>query len=178
MEWYSFEHPQLGPVEIGGYDRMYTWRNPPRSLVGEEAERNTTFALSLADMLPRITVHTLTVDRLTDEGDYRLRLIVENSGFLPTYTSAQGRNRRAARPVRVELTLPDEVRLTSGQAKTELGHLEGRSGKLSVSTIYAASPTDNRTWTEWVLRGPVGAEFIVKILSERAGTLRERVTLY
>ena len=178
VAWYSFEHPQLGPVEIGGYDRMYTWRNPPRSLVGEEAERNTSFALSLADMAPRMTVHTLALDRLTDEGDYRLRLIIENSGFLPTYTSAQGRNRRAARPVRVELGLPEGVSLTSGQAKSELGPLEGRSGKLSVSSIYASSPTDNRAWIEWVLHGTPGAEVSVRILSDRAGTLRERVVLH
>ncbi len=177
VDWYRYEHPQLGPVEIGGYDQMYTWINPPRSLVGEEAERNTTFALSLADMLPKLTVHTLALERLTDEGDYRLRLVVENSGFLPTYTSAQGRKRSAARKVRVELALPESVRLTSGKAKTELGHLEGRSGKFSVSTMYAASPTDNRAWTEWVLRGPPGAEIQVQVRSDRAGTLYESVVL-
>ncbi|MCY3711214.1 MAG: M14 family metallopeptidase, partial [Caldilineaceae bacterium] len=121
VEWYPYEHAQLGRVEIGGYDRMYTWSNPPRSLVGEEAELNTTFALSLADMLPRLTVHTLSLDRLSDEGDYRLRLVVENGGFLPTYTSAQGRKRIAARPVRVELELPEGVILSSGQAKIEMG---------------------------------------------------------
>ena len=178
VDWYPFEHPQLGPVEIGGYDRMYTWRNPPRRLMGEEAERNTGFVLSLADMLPSLAIHTLALERLTDDGDYRLRLVVENSGFLPTYTSAQGRKREAARPVRVELALPEGVRLNSGQAKTELGHLEGRSGKLSVSTIYAASPTDNRAWTEWVLRGPSGADVQVQVLSDRAGTLRESVVLH
>ena len=177
VDWYPFQHPQLGLVEIGGYNRMYTWRNPPRSLIGEEAEMNTAFALSLADMLPSMALHTLSLDRLSNEGDYRLRLVVENSGFLPTYTSAQGRKRDAARPVRVELALPESVELTSGQAKSELGHLEGRSGKLSVSTIYAASPTDNRAWTEWVLRGPPDAEIQVRIHSDRAGTLRERVVL-
>ena len=178
VDWYQFEHPQLGPVEIGGYKLMYTWTNPPLSFVGEEAEKNTTFALSLADMLPRMTVHTLALERLTDEGDYRLRLVVENSGFLPTYTSAQGRKRVAARPVRVELEVPAGVSLTSGQAKTELGHLEGRSGKLAVSSIYAASPTDNRAWAEWVLRGPAGVEVGVQVLSDRAGTLRESVVLH
>jgi len=178
VDWYQFEHPQLGPVEIGGYDQMFTWTNPPRSLVGEEAERNTPFALSLTDMLPRLTVHTLELDRLTEEGDYRLRLVVENSGFLPTYTSAQGRKRSAAREVRVDLALPDGVRLTSGKARTELGHLEGRSGKHSVSTLYAASPTDNRAWTEWVLRGPPGTEVQVQVRSDRAGTLHESVVLH
>ncbi len=178
VDWYPYEHAQLGRVEIGGYDRMYTWSNPPRSIVGEEAELNTTFALSLADMLPRLTVHTLSLDRLSDEGDYRLRLVVENSGFLPTYTSAQGRKRVAARPVRVELELPDGVILSSGQAKTEMGHLEGRSGKLSVSTIFAASPTDNRAWAEWVLRGHPGAEVKVRIRRDRAGSLQDSVVLH
>ncbi|MXY92842.1 MAG: carboxypeptidase [Caldilineaceae bacterium SB0670_bin_27] len=177
VDWYPYEHAQLGRVEIGGYDRMFTWSNPPRGIVGEEAALNTSFALSLADMLPRLTVHSLSLDRLSDEGDHRLRLVVENSGFLPTYTSAQGRKRVAARPVRVELELPEGVSLSSGQAKTEMGHLEGRSGKLSVSTVFAASPTDNRAWAEWVVRGQPGAEVKIRIRSDRAGSLEDSVVL-
>ncbi len=177
VDWYPFEHPQLGPVEIGGYDPMYTWRNPPRSLMGKEAEMNTAYTLSLADLLPRLTRHTLVAERLAEEGDYRLRLVVENSGFLPTYTSAQGRTRKAARPVRVELGLAEGVHLISGREKTELGHLEGRSSRLSVSAVYAASPTDNRAWTEWILRGAPGAEIQLHVLSDRAGSLRETVVL-
>ena len=177
VEWYSYQHPQLGPVEIGGYNRMYTWRNPPRSKMGEEAKSNTAYALALADMLPRLTIHTLSADRLTAEGDFRLRLVVENSGFLPTYTSGQGRTRKAARPVRAELDLPENVQLISGQAKSELGHLEGRSSRLSVSTLYAASPTDNRAWREWILRATPGTEIQVHVHSDRAGSLHEMVVL-
>jgi len=29
MPWTPFEHPQLGPVEIGGWKRLYLMRNPP-----------------------------------------------------------------------------------------------------------------------------------------------------
>ena len=177
VEWYPFEHPQLGAVEIGGYDQMYSWRNPPRSLMGAEAEKNSAYALSLADMLPRLSRHTLLAERLADGGDYHLRLVVENGGFLPTYTSAQGNKRKAARPVRVELELPEGVELISGREKRELGHLEGRSSKLSVSTVYASSPTDNRAWTEWVLRGAPGEEVKLHVLSDRAGSLHETVTL-
>lgn len=177
VAWYPFEHPQLGAVEIGGYDQMYTWRNPPPGLMGEEAETNTAYALALADMLPRLSLHTLEVERLSDSGDFRIRLIVENSGFMPTYTSEQGRSRQAARPVRVELVLPETVRILSGQEKKELGHLQGRSSRLSVSALYAASPTDNRAWTEWVLRGASGQVVEVHVLSDRAGSLHETVTL-
>ena len=177
VDWYTYEHPQLGPVEIGGYNRMYTWRNPPRSKMGEEAESNTAYALALADMLPRLTIHTLSADRLTVEGDFRVRLVVENSGFLPTYTSGQGRTRKAARPVRAELDLPGNVQLISGQAKSEMGHLEGRSSRLSVSTLYAASPTDNRAWREWILRATPGTEIQVHVHSDRAGSLHEILVL-
>ncbi len=73
--------------------------------------------------------------------------------------------------------LPEGVILSSGQAKTEMGHLEGRSGKLSVSTIFAASPTDNRAWAEWILRGQPGAEVKVRIRSDRIGSLQDSVVL-
>ncbi|MCW5624856.1 MAG: carboxypeptidase, partial [Burkholderiales bacterium] len=29
VDWYAFHHPQLGPVELGGWDSLYTWSNPP-----------------------------------------------------------------------------------------------------------------------------------------------------
>jgi murein tripeptide amidase MpaA len=30
VDWYPFEHPQLGPVELGGWNKLATFRNPPR----------------------------------------------------------------------------------------------------------------------------------------------------
>ena len=29
MPWQPFDHPQLGKIELGGWNNMYTWRNPP-----------------------------------------------------------------------------------------------------------------------------------------------------
>ena len=29
VEWYPFEHPQLGPIELGGWNDLLTWTNPP-----------------------------------------------------------------------------------------------------------------------------------------------------
>ncbi len=176
IDWYTYEHPQLGPVELGGLNRMYTFRNPPHHLMGEEAEKNTPWALALADMLPRLTLHELAATALGD-GRYRLRLVVENSGFLATNTSGQGQKRAAARPVRVELSLPEGASFVTGKARTELGHLQGRSNKLDVTAVYGSSPTDNRAWAEWVVQGQPGDEIGVAILSDRAGNLRRDLTL-
>jgi murein tripeptide amidase MpaA len=176
VDWYPYEHPQLGKVEIGGFNRLFTWSNPPQHWMGEEAARNVPFALSLAAMLPQLDVRELSVEAL-GEDLYRLRLVVENSGFLPSYTSAQGRKRKASRPIRVKLGLPAGVSLKLGKERTDLGYLEGRSHRLDVSSGYAASPTDNRAWAEWIVEGPRDAEIEIEILGDRVGRQQRRVTL-
>ena len=176
IDWYAYEHPQLGRVELGGWNRMYTWRNPPLHLMGAEAARNMPFTLALGDMLPHIDLHTLEVTPLGG-GDYQLNLVVDNTGFLPTYTSQQGKKRAAIRPVRVELVLPEGVSLVNGQRRVELGHLEGRSNKLDVTVLWGEAPTDNRARTEWVLHGPEGASVELHISSERAGSIHRSIQL-
>ena len=61
FDWQPFDHPQLGSVEIGGINHMYTWRNPPHAFMGEEAARNVPWALAVGDMLPKLSVHSLAV---------------------------------------------------------------------------------------------------------------------
>jgi murein tripeptide amidase MpaA len=176
VDWYVFEHPQLGKVELGGWNMMYTWRNPPLSHVAAEAARVTPFPLALGDLLPRLTLHHLEVKPLSG-GEYHLNLVVENAGYLPTCTSVQGKNRKAVRPVRAELELPDGVTLVDGRRRVEVGHLEGRSNKLDVSAFWTDGNTDNRGRVEWTLRGHPGAVVTVHLLSERAGSLHRQVTL-
>jgi murein tripeptide amidase MpaA len=94
VNWYPFEHPQLGKVELGGWNSMYTWRNPPVHLLGAEAARNTPFALALCDMLPRLDIFTLEVTPLGD-GDYHVNLVVEN--LLPPPARVNGKNKSSGR---------------------------------------------------------------------------------
>ncbi|MGI9154071.1 MAG: M14 family metallopeptidase, partial [Rubrivivax sp.] len=52
VDWYPFEHPQLGPVELGGWDRMNFWRNPPAHLREREAARFPAWLQQVALALP------------------------------------------------------------------------------------------------------------------------------
>lgn len=175
VDWKPFKHPQLGDIEIGGWNLFYTFRNPPRHFMGEEAEKTTRFALELAKILPHLSLHTLKVESLGD-GTYKLLLVVENTGFLPSYTSQQTRKRGMIRPVRVELSLPKGTKLESGRKTAELGHLEGRSNKIG-GFYYPMSPTDNRAKMEWVIKAPKHASVELKISSERAGVLKKKIEL-
>jgi hypothetical protein len=175
VEWYEYQHPQLGRVELGGWNNMYTWRNPPHHLMGEEAERNVAFALSLGRMLPHLEIHTLEIVKVSDN-TYTLNLVVDNTGFFPTYTSNQGKKRNLLHPVRVELEIPEGVEILNGRVKRELGHLEGRSNKIgSIFTI--ASPTDNRGRLEWTLTATPGTRLLMHVKSERAGTFHQEIIL-
>jgi murein tripeptide amidase MpaA len=180
--WQPFEHPQLGKIELGGWNTLYSWRNPPHAFMEAEAARHLPWVLSLSEMLPRLSIHTLEVTPLGEANvdhrkNYRINLVVENVGFLSTHTSQQAKTRRCVRPARAELILPEGAEMVNGKRRVDLGHLEGRSNKMSLSTIWASSPTDNRARVEWVIRAPEDTTIGVNILSERAGSIRQKVTL-
>jgi murein tripeptide amidase MpaA len=176
VDWQPYDHPQLGNIELGGWNKMYTWRNPPLEFVEMEVKKHYPFMLSLGEMLPHLVIHSLDVTKISDD-KFHLNLIVENDGFLPSYTSQQSKTRRSSRPVRLELEIPKGVILTSGKPKEELGHLEGRSNKLDNDAPFGESPTDNRRRFEWVIQATPGTKIRLKILSERAGSIQRDLFL-
>jgi murein tripeptide amidase MpaA len=175
-DWRPYDHPQLGPVEIGGWDLMYSWINPPPPFMEKEAARNLGFVLSLGNMLPRLEIHTLTVEPLGGES-FRINLVVENNGFLPSFTSQQGKKRGAVRPVRAELEVPEGVSIETRRRRIDLGHLEGRTNKMSAASVFGMDPTDNRSRADWVVKGSPGTVIKIKIHGERAGSLTREIRL-
>jgi len=175
VAWYSFDHPQLGKVELGGWNSFTTWRNPPPALLEQEIAPQADFALAFAALAPHIAWRAVELTPLGD-GVYHLLAVVENRGFLATSGSTQAVKTKAVRPVRLELTLPAGAVLKSGKLKSEIGHLEGRSNKLDVA-YYGVSPTDNRGKAEWLIHAPAGGELTISALAERGGTIRRQVLL-
>lgn len=183
VPWYPYDHPQLGKVELGGWDGLYSWRNPPLAELANEVNRNYPFALTLGDLLPHLSVVELKATPLSVEaenpssGTYHLNLVLENSGYLPTYTSQQGKNRSTVRLIQVEVELAEGQVLIQGKRRIDLGHLEGRSNKFGISQSSGSSPTDNRTRVEWVIKAPAQTELKVKILCPRGGNIYKVIKL-
>lgn len=173
--WYEFDHPQLGKVELGGWNTLYTWRNPPHALLEAEIAPHSDFAIAFASLAPRLAWREVKLTPL-GAGAYHLLAVVENRGFLPTHVSQQALKMKAVRPVRLELTLPAGASVTGGKLKQEIGHLEGRSNKLQMG-YYEASPTDNRGKAEWLIHAPDGGSVTVTASAERGGTIRAQVNL-
>src|SRR5581483_3995900 len=112
-----------------------------------------------------------TVDQVSDDV-FRVTAVVENNGFLPTYTSKKAVERKVVRPIEIELVVPEEITIINGLRHQEIGHLEGRSNKLW-AWFGSSTPTDNRRKIEWVLKGPEGATLDLVVRSQRAGVVRQ-----
>lgn len=173
INWQPFDHPQLGKVEIGGWDYKKVWQNAPFEYLPDLCKKQCDFAISLALMCPRLAISRTDVIHV--EGDiYRLVLEVENQGFLPTYTSEKALERKAVRPIEVMLSLPDEVSLISGKLEQEIDHLEGRSNK---AFSWLAKGNDYRGYVEWVVKCSISTEVEVTVCSERGGTVKGHFSL-
>lgn len=174
--WREVEHPQLGRVEVGGWDMKNYWTNAPPEYLQEMCEQNCQFTLAHALTSPRLEIRRADVEKEAD-GVYKLTVIVANKGFLPTYTSKRAQERKIVRPTEVTINLPAGGKLLVGKREDEIGHLEGRSNKLYAGWFSSGNLTDNEKRLEWVVRAPQGSEAEVVVKSERAGTVRATLKL-
>ncbi|MCD4751615.1 MAG: hypothetical protein K8R40_00945 [Anaerolineaceae bacterium] len=176
LPWEKFDHPQLGEVEIGGWDMLYTWSNPPYELMGAEAKKNAEFMLELGFLMPKLSMAKEEVTALAED-TYAVKLVFENTGYLPTYNSKMAQKRKLNRPIRAELELPEGASFVVGKKKVELDHLEGRSNKRMMTSAMGRSPMDNRSKVEWTIKTPKGSIVKYHILAERAGCLHGELTM-
>jgi murein tripeptide amidase MpaA len=174
-DWRPFDHPQLGPVEIGGWKMKLYEQNMPLKYLADACEKHSRFTLSHASLNPYIGIRNLLVE--PQGGDvYRVIVVIENNGFLPTYTSKKALERKAVRPIEVELSLPEEASIVAGPRYQEIGHLEGRSNKIWSDFSYS-TPTDNRCKREWAIKAPQGTTIELTIRSQRAGVIHKSFVL-
>jgi murein tripeptide amidase MpaA len=179
VDWYPFEHPQLGPVELGGWDFFRVWSNAPAALMEREIAPHSEWAVAHALALPELAVHEVRVTRLGEDA-WHVRAVVKNAGWLPTNITKKALERKAVDPVRVTLDLPPGTTLTTGREVADVGQLPGRA---RARTMLAATadgmfdPTTDRGIVDWFVRGPVGAVVAVTATHARAGTARAEVTL-
>jgi murein tripeptide amidase MpaA len=178
IDWYEFEHPQLGKVELGGWDMMYCWRNPPPQFLEQEIAPFSDWMIWHLLISPRLETHSIDVTAL-GEGVYKLRYVVHNTGWLPTYITKKALENKIVRGVICEIDLPDDgATLKSGKTREACGQLEGRAYTSSTLTVWGGGDaTSDRTKCEWVIEAPAGTTVKVTAKHQRAGTVRETITL-
>ena len=177
VDWYPFNHPQLGRVELGGWDKMNYWRNPPAHLREREAARFPAWLQQIALSLPKLEVLRAEVRALGPDS-WRVRFAVANSGYLPSYVTKRALERKTVRGVVFQILLPKGASLISGKERTKGTQLEGHAPKGSLQAFMPdRNITGDRAMIEWIVRAPQGTIVGLTATADRAGTVRTEVTL-
>lgn len=179
VNWYPFEHPQLGKVELGGWNMLYAWRNPPPQFLEKEIAPFADWLTWHLLISPRLELFSASVTAL-GENLYQVQMVVQNTGWLPSYVAKKALEKKVLRGLIAEIELPEGASLKAGKRREELDQLEGRAYTSTSATPWGASGsanTQDRVKIEWVVQAPKGGRVKLTARHERAGTIRTELTL-
>jgi len=197
IDWYPFEHPQLGPVELGGWDSIYAFRNPPPDFLEAEVSPLGDWVIWQSLCSPKLELRevrmespSLVFEERKNEGGVgvgdspvrRIRFAVQNTGWLPTYVTKLGESKKLCRGVIGEIEQIGESTggagsrepewLISGKLRQEKGQLVGWNHVSASGFGWHADPTDDVALFEWVVR-PGRYRLIAR--HDRAGVVRQEI---
>ena len=164
-------------IELGGWDKLNFWRNPPPQLREREAARFPAWLMQIGLSLPRLEVLRAEVRALGND-TWRVRFAVADSGYLPAYVCKRALERKTVRGTIFQIHLPEGTRLVAGKERVEAAHLEGHAPKTSLQAFLPnRDVTGDRAVVEWVVHGPRGTPISLSARADRAGNVRTAVTL-
>lgn len=162
QRWRKLSHPQLGEVEIGGFDpRVGIW-NPPYERLAHTCETQSAAFLRVAALAPRVAVEVVRQDK--NEGHTRIELRIVNRGYLATHGLPSAKALPHSEPLRLTTQCEGVTLLAPTEAVVEIGHLDGWG-----SGLYGG-PSTFAPWT----RGN-GHERFVTLLVQGQGSVRVEV---
>ena len=174
IDWYEFDHPQLGKVELGGWDWMFTWLNPPIKCLEEEIKGFPKWVVWNTLITPKIALRNSYVENLGAD-NYLVRFVVENTGYLPSYVTKQAVS-MGCRGVLADIELPEGAILLSGTERVDMGQLEGRAYKDAMMSARQGE-TDDRAMAEWIIHAPNKGAVNIVATHKRAGVVRAALEL-
>ena len=176
VDWYPFDHPQLGPVELGGWNGLYSWTNPPPHLLFAEVDRHLDFAVAQALAAPCVEIRHATIERVGDD-TWRVVIGVANTGWLPTTVSSRASLEDLVRPIVAEITSQeamDSIDVLDGAARRTLGQLAGSS---AARFTNSTAGTPDRLTCSWLVQAATGTAITVTVQHQRAGSDSVELTL-
>jgi hypothetical protein len=122
--WRKALHPQIGEVELGGFDpRVGIW-NPPYEKLALTCEQQSAAFLRVAALLPQVIVEVVKKEKVGVD-QTRIELRVANRGYLGTYGLSSARRLPHAEPLRLGLVCQGVTLVAPAEAIVDIGQLDG-----------------------------------------------------
>lgn len=169
LPWRAFKHPQLGDVEVGGFDPRFSVWNPPEGpLVDEISKHNAAVFMRLLALLPRLHVTSSRHDLGNDR--FLVEVVVENRGGVSTIGPVVAKNLPHVEDLTVQVV--DSARVLDGARRT-LGQLGGtQTGRFGAGTTWPYQNTEGlpaRRRCRFVVVG--SAPVAVRVGNQRVGVV-------
>ena len=172
VDWQSYDHPQLGKVEIGGFvsktynPKSKTYLNMmcnPGPVFDEFLEKHAEWNNYLVSMSPLIRITELKAQKF-GSGFFKIKAGIQNQGYLPTNVTQQAINNRTAKTVKANITLSGGE-LIMGEKSVDMGHLRGN--RSSPETV------------EWMIKADGNNKITITVdaVSEKGGTDTKKLEL-
>ncbi|MBQ9046702.1 MAG: zinc carboxypeptidase [Solobacterium sp.] len=176
LNWTAFDHPQLGKVEIGGFDYKAVIQNAPPAYIREEAEKHTRFLLREMKTLPHLELRDVKAEAVA-ESHYRIEAMLVNTGFLPTYVTKEAVKTGRADEIVCELS---GAEIVQGKAKEKIGHLGGWWSKARYAGAMGADTAKHAPVQKklvWIVSGKPGDGVTLCCGCAKAGKAKETIIL-
>jgi hypothetical protein len=161
-QWKKVQHPQLGEVEVNGFDpRVGIW-NPPYERLAETCATQSAAFLRVAALVPRVVIEI--VKQEATGGHTRIELRIANRGYLGTCGIPSAKKLSHVEPLRLVARGEGVEVVAPAEATIEIGHLDGWGAGLY------GGPSIFMPWT----RGN-GHERYVTLVAKGKGTLAVKV---
>jgi len=175
-EWTAFDHPELGPVEIGGWHPKFFSQNPPPRELEKWARNEGLFNLAMAEHLPLLEMKGVETKEVEKDGDartYEVTVTWQNVGGLPTALKQAQlvkivQNDRAVLEFDGSLTRGEEPRV-------EILEPSGRGNYFDADRTEAGAT--NQATFRVLVRGDGPVDGTAQVLSTRGGVLEANFTL-
>lgn len=141
--WRKVQHPQLGEVEIGGFDpRVGIW-NPPYERLAETCASQSAAFLRVAALAPQLKLEVLKVEAAG--AHTRVDLRIANTGYLASYGVPSAKTLPHCEPLRLKAGGDGVTVLAPAETVLEIGHLEGwGAGLYGGASVFTPWSRGNR----------------------------------
>ncbi len=175
IEWKAFEHPQYGPVELGGMKKTFG-RVPPRFMNEELCHRNMAFTLYQADEMPLMQIGATKVEKVAD-GVFKVWVDLVNDKAVPTILAKAAANN----------VVPPDLISVDGKAVEVLSASwvpsKWRPGvaqmidqkDLKRILVRSGHPAHATKTLQYLVKG--AGSFMVKYASAKGGTVQKTIAL-
>src|SRR5690606_13467888 len=167
VPWTPYDHPQYGPIEIGGFKKSYG-RAEPGFLLQAEAHRNMAFVVYQTQQLPLVKVDSIAT-RSVGGGLTEVTAIVANKRIVPTHMQQDVEN-NISRPNWLSVSGGDVVAgfIVNNPLQNLATEQKHQPARINVANISGMSTVTVR----WLVRG--NGPFTVTVDSPKGGVHSRR----